>query len=195
MTLESISVEYQKPKQKYFDEMYMQLAVNMSKLSTCSRVQVGAVLVVVDRPLLSGYNGSPKGHEHCIDIYKAKFEEFKDSNLYNDETFEDFMKLPNIREEHGNFSRLHEIHAEINIISQAAYKGLATKGGRLYITHSPCNDCCKSILTAGIKEVVFKELYDRETEGLEILAKSNVLIRQLKMEDKDIKENIQWVQI
>lgn len=195
MTLESRVLEYQKPKQKYFDEMYMQLAVNMSKLSTCSRVQVGAVLVVEDRPLLSGYNGSPKGHEHCIDIYKAKFEEFKDSNLYNDETFEDFMKLPNTREEHGKFSRLHEIHAEINIISQAAYKGLATKGGRLYITHSPCNDCCKSILTAGIKEVVFKELYDRETEGLEILAKSNVLIRQLKMEDKDIKENIQWVQI
>jgi dCMP deaminase len=194
MTLESISLEYQKPKQKYFDEMYMQLAVNMSKLSTCSRVQVGAVLVVEDRPLLSGYNGSPKGHEHCIDIYKAKFEEFKDSNLYNDETFEDFMKLPNIREEHGKFSRLHEIHAEINIISQAAYKGLATKGGKLYITHSPCNDCCKSILTAGIKEIVFKELYDRETEGLEILAKSNVLIRQLKMEDRDIKENIQWVQ-
>jgi dCMP deaminase len=194
MTLESISLEYQKPKQKYFDEMYMQLAVNMSKLSTCSRVQVGAVLVVEDRPLLSGYNGSPKGHEHCIDIYQAKFEEFKDSNLYNDETFEDFMKLPNIREEHGRFSRLHEIHAEINIISQAAYKGLATKGGKLYITHSPCNDCCKSILTAGIKEIVFKELYDRETEGLEILAKSNVLIRQLKMEDRDIKENIQWVQ-
>jgi len=196
MTLESKVLEYQKPKQKYFDEMYMQLAVNMAKLSTCSRVQVGAVLVVEDRPLLSGYNGSPKGHEHCIDIYQAKFEEFKKSweeTKYI--TFEEYMQLPIIKEEHGKFSRLHEIHAEINIISQAAYKGLATKGGRLYITHSPCNDCCKSILTAGIKEVVFKELYDRETEGLEILAKSNVLIRQLKMEDKDIKENIQWVQI
>ena len=196
MTLESISLEYQKPKQKYFDEMYMQLAVNMSKLSTCSRVQVGAVLVVEDRPLLSGYNGSPKGHEHCIDIYQAKFEEYCKLNKepIGIFTFKDFMNLPEIREEHGRFSRLHEIHAEINIISQAAYKGLATKGGKLYITHSPCNDCCKSILTAGIKEIVFKELYDRETEGLEILAKSNVLIRQLKMEDRDIKENIQWVQ-
>lgn len=196
MTLESISLEYQKPKQKYFDEMYMQLAVNMSKLSTCSRVQVGAVLVVEDRPLLSGYNGSPKGHEHCIDIYQAKFEEYCKLNKepIGIFTFKDFMNLSEIREEHGRFSRLHEIHAEINIISQAAYKGLATKGGKLYITHSPCNDCCKSILTAGIKEIVFKELYDRETEGLEILAKSNVLIRQLKMEDRDIKENIQWVQ-
>ena len=196
MTLESISLEYQKPKQKYFDEMYMQLAVNMSKLSTCSRVQVGAVLVVEDRPLLSGYNGSPKGHEHCIDIYQAKFEEYCKLNKepIGIFTFKDFMNLPEIREEHGRFSRLHEIHAEINIISQAAYKGLATKGGKLYITHSPCNDCCKSILTAGIKEIVFKELYDRETEGLEILAKSNVLIRQLKMEDRDIKENIKWVQ-
>lgn len=170
---------YKKPKDQTLDEMYMTLASNMSKLSTCARVQVGAILIADDRPLLSGYNGSPKGHEHCIDIYQAKYECFKGSVIYNDETFEEFMNSPIIREEHGKFSRLHEIHAEINIVAQAAAKGLATKGTKLYITHSPCNDCCKSILTAGIKEVVFKELYDRETEGLEILIKSGVLVRQL----------------
>ena len=38
----------------------------------------------------------------------------------------------------------------------------------------------------------FKELYDRETEGLEILAKSNILIRQLIMEDREIQENLRW---
>lgn len=201
MTLESTILEYQKPKQKYFDEMYMQMAVNMARLSSCARVQVGAVLVVDDRPLLSGYNGSPSGHRHCIDIFQEKFEEYKKSwgetgkvfeeNL-GEITFEKYMQLPNIREEHGKFSRLHEVHAEINIIAQAANKGLSTKNGKLYVTCSPCNDCCKSILTAGIKEVVFKELYDRETEGLEILAKSNVLIRQLVMEDREIRENLRW---
>ena len=109
---------------------------------------------------------------------KAKSLDFKG-------TFEEFMMLPEIREEHGRFSRLHEVHAEINIIAQAAYKGLATKEGSLYVTHSPCNDCCKAILTAGIKEIVFLNLYDRETEGLDILSKSGIFIRQLELDDKD----------
>jgi len=194
MTLESTILQYPKPKQRYFDEMYMQMAVNMAKLSTCARVQVGAVLVIDDRPLLSGYNGSPRGHQHCIDIFQEKYEKYCRSNKepISIFTFKDFMSLPEIKDEHGKFSRLHEVHAEINIIGQAAYKGLSTKGGKLYVTCSPCNDCCKSILTAGIKEVVFKDLYDRETEGLEILAQSKVLIRQLIIEDREVKENLQW---
>ena len=190
MNLISHSIEYSKLKAKSFDEMYMQLAVNMAKLSTCARVQVGAVLVVDERPLLSGYNGTPKGHEHCIDIYKAKYEKAKE--LYFEGTFEEYMMLPEVREDHGKFSRLHEIHAEVNIISQAAYKGLAAKNGKLYVTCSPCNDCCKSILTAGIVEVVFKDLYDRETEGLEILVNSGIKLRQLKLVDSKIEENILW---
>lgn len=194
MNLIPTSLTYAKPKAKSFDEMYMQLAVNMAKLSTCARVQVGAVLVVDERPLLSGYNGSPRGHKHCTDVFQEKYEEYCRSNKepISIFTFEDFMSLPEIKDEHGKFSRLHEIHAEVNIIAQAAYKGLATKKGKLYVTCSPCNDCCKSILTAGISEVVFKDLYDRETEGLEILASSGIVLRQLELVEGKVKENILW---
>ena len=195
MSLETVKLEYKRKKDKVLDEMYMELATNMSKLSTCARVQVGAILVVEDRPLLSGYNGTPKGHKHCIDIYQEKYEEYCRLNKepISIFTFEDFMALPEIREEHGKFSRLHEVHAEINIIAQAALKGLATKNGRLYITHSPCNDCCKSILTAGIKEVVFKNLYDRETEGLQTLIRSGVLVRQLGLDGREVVDNVSYV--
>ena len=195
MKLISTKLNYDRPKAQLFDETFMQLAINFAKLSTCSRVQVGAVLVVDNRPLLSGYNGSPKGHDHCIDIFSAKYDEYCKSNKepIGIFTFEDFMRLPEIKEEHGRFSRLHEIHAEINIIAQAAAKGLSTKGGKLYVTCSPCNDCCKAILSSGIKEVIFKDLYDRETEGLEILANSGVHIRQLVLSDNNqVKENLQW---
>ena len=187
MNLVPVSIAYQKPKAQSFDEMYMQLAVNMAKLSTCARVQVGAVLVVDERPLLSGYNGSPRGHRHCTDVFYDRYQE----SCYEG-SFEEFMQLPKIKAEHGVFSRLHEIHAEVNIIAQAAYKGLATKKGKLYVTCSPCNDCCKSILTAGISEVVFKDLYDRETEGLEILVNSGIKLRQLELIDSKVKENILW---
>lgn len=174
---------YAKPKQQVLDEMYMELAHNMAKLSTCSRVNVGAILVLEGRPVLSGYNGSPSGHRHCKDIYLEKYHQYIESvGGKTNFTFEDYMKLPEVREDHGKFSRLHEVHAEINIISQAAYKGLSVKGGKLYITHSPCNDCCKSILTAGISEVLFENLYDRETEGIQILLQSGINVTQLELE-------------
>lgn len=187
--LVTLSLNYDRRKDKMNDEMFMRLAKNVSEFSSCARVQVGAVLVVDNRPLLSGYNGTPKGHEHCIDIYKAKYVA---SSFKGD--FEDFMALPEIREEHGKFSRLHEVHAEINIVAQAAYKGLATKGGILYVTHSPCNDCCKSILTAGIKQVIFLNLYDRETEGLQTLIKSDVGVRQLILDEQgQVLENKRYL--
>lgn len=174
---------YAKPKQQVLDEMYMELAHNMAKLSTCSRVNVGAILVLEGRPVLSGYNGSPSGHRHCKDIYLEKYHQYIESvGGKTNFTFEDYMRLPEVREDHGKFSRLHEVHAEINIISQAAYKGLSVKGGKLYITHSPCNDCCKSILTAGIAEVLFENLYDRETEGIQILLQSGINVKQLELE-------------
>ena len=155
----------------------------MAKLSTCSRVNVGAILVLEGRPVLSGYNGSPSGHRHCRDIYLEKYQKYIESvGGKTNFTFEDYMRLPEVREDHGKFSRLHEVHAEINIISQAAYKGLSVKGGKLYITHSPCNDCCKSILTAGISEVLFENLYDRETEGIQILLQSGINVKQLELE-------------
>lgn len=174
---------YAKPKQQVLDEMYMELANNMAKLSTCSRVNVGAILVLEGRPVLSGYNGAPSGHRHCRDIYLEKYHQYIESvGGKTNFSFEDYMRLPEVREDHGKFSRLHEVHAEINIISQAAYKGLSVKGGKLYITHSPCNDCCKSILTAGIAEVLFENLYDRETEGIQILLQSGVNVTQLELE-------------
>lgn len=174
---------YAKPKQQVLDEMYMELANNMAKLSTCSRVNVGAILVLEGRPVLSGYNGAPSGHRHCRDIYLEKYHQYIESvGGKTNFSFEDYMRLPEVREDHGKFSRLHEVHAEINIISQAAYKGLSVKGGKLYITHSPCNDCCKSILTAGIAEVLFENLYDRETEGIQILLQSGINVTQLELE-------------
>ena len=181
-------INYSNSKQKSLDEMYIELANNMAKLSTCSRVNVGAILVLDGRPILSGYNGAPSGHKHCRDVYIEKYQKYmvEHKEPLGIFLFEDFMRLPEVREDHRKFSRLHEVHAEINIISQAAHKGLSVKGGKLYITHSPCNDCCKSILTAGISEVVFENLYDRETEGLQRLLESGVSVKQLELSGRRI---------
>lgn len=67
------------------------------------------------------------------------------------------------------------IHAEANLISYCARHGIPTEGNIIYITHSPCIECAKLIIAAGIKKVVYKHTY-RSTDGLELLSKENDII-------------------
>ena len=77
-------------------------------------------------------------------------------------------------EAHGAFSKKYEIHAEMNYIAFAAQNGIQTKDCVLYTTLSPCRDCAKLIIAAGLKRIVYSTLYDREMEGLELLTKNNI---------------------
>lgn len=61
------------------------------------------------------------------------------------------------------------IHAEVNAIAKCAKSGSATEGATLYCTLSPCMDCTKLILQAGIKEVIVKELYEKGHDAWDLL--------------------------
>lgn len=71
------------------------------------------------------------------------------------------------------------LHAEQNIITFCARKGISTEGTTLYVTHSPCKTCSKLIAQAGIKEVVYTDKY-RDTEGIDFLQQCNITVRQYK---------------
>ena len=62
----------------------------------------------------------------------------------------------------------------MNYIAFAAQNGIQTKDCVLYTTLSPCRDCAKLIIAAGLKRIVYSTLYDREMEGLELLTKNNI---------------------
>jgi dCMP deaminase len=82
--------------------------------------------------------------------------------------------------EHHDFATQFEIHAESNAIGWAARYGISTEGTTLYTTVSPCINCAKLIITAGIKEVVYKSEYDRpEDNGIELLKKAKILITKI----------------
>ena len=51
------------------------------------------------------------------------------------------------------------IHSEQNAISDAARRGTAVDGSTIYITHYPCINCCKYIISSGIKEIKYNEDY------------------------------------
>src|SRR5690349_21236671 len=72
------------------------------------------------------------------------------------------------------------IHAEVNAICKLNYTDPRER--KLYLTHSPCPVCCKLIVNANIKEVVWCEEY-RDQTGLDILRRSGIIVRRCERWD------------
>lgn len=75
--------------------------------------------------------------------------------------------------ERENITLDEVIHAEQNVLISCARYGISTDGCVLYLTHSPCINCAKLIVAAGISKVFFNTYY-RDTSGLELLSESSI---------------------
>ena len=84
----------------------------------------------------------------------------------------------NVCEDEDGFTKPYVLHAEANAITKVAQSNNSSRGATLYITSSPCMECSKLIIQAGIRRVVYHEQY-RITDGLEILAKAGIEIVHL----------------
>jgi dCMP deaminase len=132
-----------------WDEYFMEIAEVVKKRSTCTRRQVGAILVKDKQILTTGYNGSPKNLDHC-DKTGCKRQE---------------LNIPS--------GQRHELcralHAEQNAIIQAAHNGVGINGATLYVTTRPCVLCAKMCINAGISKIIYKGDYpdDMSNEMLE----------------------------
>ena len=78
------------------------------------------------------------------------------------------------------------LHAEANAITKVARSNNSSEGSTLYVSTSPCMECSKLIIQAGIKRVVFSYIY-RITDGLDILRKAGIEVVHLPL-DKDCKD-------
>ena len=81
--------------------------------------------------------------------------------------------FPNICESAEGVTFPYVLHAEANAITKEARSNNSSEGSTLYVTASPCMECSKLIIQAGIKRVVFSELY-RITDGLDLLRQAGV---------------------
>lgn len=79
----------------------------------------------------------------------------------------------NICEDTDGVTKPYVLHAEANAITKVARSNNSSDGSTLYVTASPCLECAKLIIQAGIKRVVFNELY-RITDGIELLRRAGV---------------------
>ena len=140
-------------------EYFMDITRLVANRSTCLRRKVGAILVKNRRILATGYNGVPSGIRHCEEVGCLR----------------ERMSVPS--------GERHELcrglHAEQNVIIQAAYHGIAINKSILYCTNKPCVICTKMLINAGITKIYYEDGYD-DPLSEEMCAEKNVELLRLK---------------
>ena len=128
-----------KIKRPSWDEYFIDIARLVSMRSTCLRRRVGAIIVKNRRVLATGYNGTPSKISHCEDVGCLR----------------EKLNIPS--------GKRHELcrglHAEQNVLLQAALYGISLGDSVLYCTNQPCVICAKMLINAGIKEIIVSDGY------------------------------------
>lgn len=86
----------------------------------------------------------------------------------------------NICEDENNRTKPYVLHAEANAITKVAKSNNSSEGSTLYVTSSPCMECAKLIIQAGIRRVVYSDHYTNN-EGIELLLKAGVKIDHISL--------------
>ena len=84
----------------------------------------------------------------------------------------------NICEDENGITKPYVLHAEANPITKVAKSGNSSSGATLYVTASPCLECAKLIIQAGITRVVYRDEY-RLTDGIDLLKKAGIEVEKV----------------
>ena len=139
--------------QEQSDKYYIKVAQLCAKNSYALKLQVGAIIVKDGQIMSDGFNGTPCGFENKCEVKSI------DGSLH---------------------TLSYVLHAESNAILKCAKYGKSTNGATLYITHSPCIECAKLIIQAGIVRVVYLDVY-RTIDGIVILRKSGINVEKIEI--------------
>ena len=134
------------PKQADLDKTYLKMTDEWGQLSKAKRKKVGCLIVKDGQIISDGYNGTPVGYDNTCE-YETRF---------------------------GYETKPEVLHAESNALMKLAKSTNSSKGSTIYLTVSPCFDCAKLIIQAGVKRVVYSDTY-RIDKGIEFLRRNNVI--------------------
>jgi len=146
------------------DHYFMNIAVEVARRSTCSRRQIGAIVVSdVGEIKSTGYNGNPRGLPHCEEIGCIR----------------DKLNIPS----GTRLETCTAVHAEQNALLQA---GTNSRGSTMYSTIVPCPICARMICNAQVARVVYIDDYSDLT-GIELLKQAGVNLTRLDKKDFEDK--------
>lgn len=142
-----------------WDVYFMDIARVVSSRSNCVKRKVAAVITKDRRIISTGYNGTPRGTRNCNEGGCPRCNSFAPGGTRLDECLCS--------------------HGEENAITQAAYHGVSVRGGTIYTTCSPCLQCTKMIINAGLLEVVYNAGYPLGETSLALLAEAGLTVRRV----------------
>lgn len=131
---------------------WMNVALEIASNSYANRSKVGAILVKDGNIIAIGYNGTPSGFDNSCEDWNGT---------------------------RGNYTKPEVLHAESNAIAKCARSVHSSQGSHLYVTLSPCFECAKLIIQAGITEVYYAEEY-RNIQGIELLRKAKIDVHNIR---------------
>ena len=114
------------------------IAADVAKESKCVSLKVGAVLVIGDRIVSTGYNGTAPSYVNCCD------------------------KFDDRGPEHSAWSDKYETHAELSAL---LFCPVSIAGSKMVTTHSPCWNCVKAMVLAGVTQIYYAERYYRQSDS------------------------------
>jgi len=120
------------------DTYFMGISIAVREKANCTGNRVGAVLVMENRVISTGYNGTPEGMENCLEGGCLRCQNPK--GKYPSGTGYDLCIC---------------VHAEQNALLTAARFGISVQGATLYTTMQPCFGCAKELLQAQVKRIVY----------------------------------------
>jgi dCMP deaminase len=135
-----------------WDEYFLRMATLAASRATCPVARVGAVFVNPESNsvLTMGYNGAPRGTQHCgIECENRTI------------GYESYV--------------CKAVHAEQNAIYNAALNGVKLIRSHVYTTISPCLDCARALIQVGVKNVTFSKRYTHNA-GMDMLQEGNINI-------------------
>ena len=138
-------------KQEALDRRYIRMAGIWAENSYCRRRQQVGALIVKDKMIIS-------------DGYNGTPSGFE-----------------NVCEDENNVTKPYVLHAEANAITKIARSNNSSDGATMYVTASPCIECAKLIIQAGIKRVVYSEKYRLE-DGIELMKRAGIEVVYLEHE-------------
>ncbi len=141
-----------------WDDYFMDIAHVVARRSNCMKRKVAAIIVRDRRIVTTGYNGTPRGARNCNEGGCPRCNSLTPAGTELGECLCS--------------------HAEENAIVQAAFHGFSVRGGMLYCTFSPCLNCTKLIINAGIAEVIYNARYPMAGQSLRLMDECDVVHRQ-----------------
>lgn len=94
----------------------------------------------------------------------------------------------NVCEDENNVTKPYVLHAEANAITKIARSGNNSDGATLYVTTSPCIECAKLIIQAGIRRVIYGEKY-RIEDGINLLKRANIDVEYVSVDENCADNN------